>query len=60
MTVIYHIVQAVRGRTRKHIPTIDLGKQRLEIDGEYLSHLLFADNIVICANIPHELQHIVQ
>ena len=28
----------------------------LKIDGEYLSHLRFADGILICANTPHELQ----
>ena len=27
----------------------------LKIDGEYLSHLRFADDILICANTPHEL-----
>ena len=29
------------------------------IDGEYLSHLRFADDILIFANIPHELQHML-
>ena len=28
----------------------------LKIDGEYLSHLCFADNILMCANAQHELQ----
>ena len=28
----------------------------LKIDGEYLSHLRFTDDILICANTPHELQ----
>ena len=32
----------------------------LKIDGEYLSHLRFADDILICANIPHELQQMLQ
>ena len=35
----------------------------LKIDGEYLSHLCFADNILIiklCANTPHELQQMLQ
>ena len=28
----------------------------LKIDGKYLSHLRFADDILICANTPHELK----
>ena len=28
----------------------------LKIDGEFLSHLRFADDILICAHTPHELQ----
>ena len=32
----------------------------LKIDGEYLSHLRFADDILICANTPHELQQMLQ
>ena len=32
----------------------------MQIDGEYLSHLRLADDISICANIPHELQQILQ
>ena len=32
----------------------------LKIDGKYLSHLRFADDILVCANTPHELQHILQ
>ena len=28
----------------------------LKMDGEYLSHLRFADDILTCANTPHELQ----
>ena len=31
-----------------------------KIDGEYLSHLRFADDILICANTPHELQQMLQ
>ena len=31
----------------------------LKIDGEYLSHLRFADDILICANTPHELQRML-
>ena len=53
----YHITQVVYGSTRKHIPTADL---RNQIDGEYLSHLRFADDILICANTPHELQQMLQ
>ena len=56
----YHIAQAVDGSTRKHIPTNNLRKQNLKIDGEYISHLRFADNILICANTPHELQQMLQ
>ena len=32
----------------------------LKIDGEYLSHIRFADDILICANTPHELQQMLQ
>ena len=32
----------------------------LKIDGEYLSHPRFADDILICANTPHELQQVLQ
>ena len=32
----------------------------LKADGEYLSHLRFADDILLCANTPHELQQMVQ
>ena len=32
----------------------------LRIDDEYLSHLRFADDILICANTPHELQQMLQ
>ncbi len=31
-----------------------------KIDGEYLSHLRFADHILICANTRHELQLMIQ
>ena len=31
----------------------------MKIDGEYRSHLRFADDILICANAPHELQQIL-
>ena len=32
----------------------------MKIDGEYLSHLRFTDDILICANTPHELQQMLQ
>ena len=32
----------------------------LKIDGEYHSHLCFADDIHICANTPHMLQQMLQ
>ena len=32
----------------------------MKIDGEYRSHLRFAEDILICANTPHELQQILQ
>ena len=32
----------------------------MKIDGEYLSHLRFADDILIHANTSHELQHMLQ
>ena len=31
----------------------------LKIDGEYLSHLRLTDDILICANTPHELQQML-
>ena len=54
----YHIAQAVYGSTRKHIPTTDLGN--MKIDDKYLSHLRFANDILICANTQHELQQMLQ
>ena len=30
------------------------------MDGDYRSHLRFADNILICANTPHALQQMLQ
>ena len=48
----YHIAQTVHSSTRKHIPTTDLGNQRLEDRDEYLSHIRFADDLLICANTP--------
>ena len=32
----------------------------MKIGGEYLNHLRFADDILICANTPHELQQMLQ
>ena len=32
----------------------------LKIDGEYVTYLRFADDIVICANTPHEPQQMLQ
>ena len=32
----------------------------MKIDGEYLSHLRFSDDILICANTPYELQQMLQ
>ena len=32
----------------------------MKIDGEYLSHLRFADDILISANTSHELQQMLQ
>ena len=32
----------------------------LKIDGEYLSHLRFVDDILICANTSHEQQQMLQ
>ena len=32
----------------------------MKIDGEYLSHLRFADDILICANTPHEQQQMLR
>ena len=40
-----------------HIPRTYLGNQ---IYVEYFSYLRFAENILICANTPHELQQMLQ
>ena len=32
----------------------------LKTDGEYISNLRFADDVLICANTPHELQQMLQ
>ena len=32
----------------------------LKTNGEYLSHLRFADDILVCANAPRELQQMLQ
>ena len=32
----------------------------LKVDSEYLSHLCLADDILICANTPHEQQQMLQ
>ena len=32
----------------------------LQIDNEYLSHIRCADDILVCANTPHELQQMLQ
>ena len=32
----------------------------LKLDGEYLSYLRFADDILICAHTPHETQQMLQ
>ena len=32
----------------------------LKRDGDYLSHIRFADDILICANKPHELRQMLQ
>ena len=32
----------------------------MKIDGEYLHHLRFTDDILICANTPHEQQQMLQ
>ena len=52
----YRIAQALYGSTRK----LTWETRRLKIDGEYLSHLRFADDILICANTPHDLQQMPQ
>ena len=39
---------------------LSLETRGLKVDGEYLSHLRFADDILICANTPHELQQMLQ
>ena len=55
----YHIAQAVHGSIRTHIPTADLETKGLKIDGEYLSDLHVAEDILICVNIPRELQQML-
>ena len=41
-------------------PRLTWKTRGVKIDGKYLSHLSFADDILICANTPHELQQIQQ
>ena len=41
-------------------PRVTWETRGLKIDGEYLSHLRFADDIVVCATTPYELQHMLQ
>ena len=41
-------------------PRLTWESRGLKIDGEYLSHLSFADDILICANTPHELQQLLE
>ena len=54
MTGRYLIAQAVYASTRKHIPTVDLGKpEAWRYKREYLNHLHFADDILINAVIHH-------
>ena len=38
---------------------LSLETRGLKIDGEYSSHLRFADDILICSNTPRELQQIL-
>ena len=39
---------------------LTLETRGLKIDGEYLSHLRFADDILICANTPRDVQQLLQ
>ena len=56
----YHIAQAVYGSTRKYIPKTDLGNQRVEDRRRISSHHRVADDILVCANSPHELNQKLQ
>jgi len=47
-----------RQQWKAYIPICET--RGLKIDGEYLSHLRFADDMLICANTPHELQRMLQ
>ena len=44
----------------RHHQQDQLGKQCVRIDGEYLSHLIFADDIVLIANSTSKLQEMLQ
>ena len=41
-------------------PCLPWETKGLKINGKYLSHLRLADDILICANTPHELQEMLQ
>ena len=56
----WHIAQAVPAAFESIFRRLTWETRVLKIDGECLSHLRFADDILICANTPHELQQMLQ
>ena len=46
------------GSSRQHWLTWE--NKGVKIDGEFLSNLRFADDIFLCTETPHELQHMLQ
>ena len=54
----YHFAQAAALESIFRLLTWET--RGLKIDGEYLSHLRFADDILICANTPHDIHKMPQ
>ena len=55
-TISPNLVTAAVGSIFRRLTRVTRGLKR---DGEYLSHLRIADDILMCANTPHELQQML-